>query len=61
MPRIGCDKIMTVSPCKNCKERHNLCWDECKIYLNFKEKKRKEKEALKSELYDYKCERIFNK
>lgn len=25
-----------VAPCKDCKERHDICWKECDRYLRYK-------------------------
>ena len=32
----GCD-----APCKNCRDRHKLCWDDCEDFKKFKEKLKK--------------------
>lgn len=39
------------APCKDCKERHELCWDTCEGYLSWKQR-RKEVDALDKEYRD---------
>ena len=37
------------SPCKDCKDRHKLCWNDCEAFLDWKKRSEEAREALYQE------------
>lgn len=37
------------APCKDCKERHDICWKECERYLDYKKEMGEIKEKIREE------------
>lgn len=54
---------MVLSPCLDCTERHEACWDECEAFRKFRAEKKKEK-AYKASFKEHNTkrgERVFAK
>lgn len=37
------------APCKDCKERHDICWQECEKYSKYKKEMREVKDMIREE------------
>lgn len=48
-------------PCYKCKERHNLCHDDCKRHKQWIEEKHKAEEWLKVQRYNSHIDNIANR
>lgn len=49
-----CARIQLSPPCKNCEERHKLCWSECEKYKEWKT----EHDEAKADIYKDKYNRL---
>lgn len=37
------------APCKDCKDRHDICWKDCDKYLRYKKEREEIKEKISEE------------